>query len=96
MHVASYSLFVFSVLLVLVLFSIIIIIDLFIYYYWAGSSADVSRKKNYKDLQVLASYNDLIRVYSNVSKLLLNKFKSSLMQWVSFIYLFILLLFFST
>ena len=48
------------------------LVYLFIYYYWAGSSADVPRKKGiYKDLQVLASYNDL-RVYSNVSKLLVN------------------------
>ena len=33
------------------------------------------KKGIYKDLQVLASYNDL-RIYSNVSKLLVNKFKS--------------------
>ena len=30
-------------------------------YYWAGSSADAPRNKRiYKDLQVLASYNELI------------------------------------
>ena len=49
------------------------LIHLFIYYYWAGSSADVPRKKELQDSQVLASYND----YSNVSELSVNKFKSS-------------------
>ena len=45
----------------------------FIYLFITGQAA--LEKRIYKDLRVLASYNDL-RVYSNVSKLLVNKFKS--------------------